>query len=150
MPEENATRGWVTAEVKRQMEPLIRTMEEIKRQNTEQTNILNEHVEVVDKFDSWRRALWGNGTGPPGYLEIARAEDKGKFDRLFTLVGGLQADGFREEGKEELRKEQEENKTTRLTRRHLWIGIVCALAGAVGLESIVKPVFHFFVSLASH
>ena len=26
--------------------------------------------------------LWGNGTGPPGYLETARAEDKVRYDEL--------------------------------------------------------------------
>jgi hypothetical protein len=54
MSDENATRGWVTTEVKRQMEPLTKVMEE-KRQKAEQTKFLSEHAEVVDKFDSWRQ-----------------------------------------------------------------------------------------------
>jgi hypothetical protein len=125
-------------------------MEEIKKQNAEQTKLLNSHVEVVEKFDDWRRALWGNGTGPPGYLEIARAEDKEKLKQLFNLVSGLQAKGYREEGKTELRKEQEERKTTKLSRAHIWMAIVATCAGAFGLDTFIKPLFHYLISLLPH
>jgi hypothetical protein len=181
--EVSATRGWVTAEVKKQMEPLIKGMEEIKRQNAEQTRLLSEHAtgdqlriegiaeqttgltkllgdhaKVVDQFDHWRRALWGNGTGPPGFLEVARAEDKQKYSDLLKAVTGLQADRYREQGKTDLRKEQAEDhlkaeglsdtkKTNKLQRAHIWLAIATVFAGTWILDLIKPLLVHMLANL---
>lgn len=142
-----ASRAWVRAEVQRQMEPLSKALAEIKGQNETQTTILSKHVGMVGDFDKRFRALWGNGSGPPGYLEVARAEDKARFTRLEELVRGLEANGYREEGKKLFRKEQAEDRTRWLRNAKLWIGIVSALAG-LGFHSVLVPLFHFLGSLA--
>lgn len=37
----------------------------------------------IEKMDRWRVSLWSNGSGgPPGYLEVARAEDEKRYARL--------------------------------------------------------------------
>lgn len=154
----NATRGWVTAEIRRQMEPLQATLKAIQTQNAEQTGLLNDHIRVVDDFDHWRRALWGNGTGPKGFLELAREEDRRnqvqarkevneRYDELLKEVGKLRAEGYREEGKTELREEQEKKKTVKLTRARTWMAIAATCAGAFGLDTVIKPLFHYLFSL---
>jgi len=153
----NATRGWVLAEVKKQMEPLTKAMQVIQGQNAEQTakiaeqtKILSDHVKVVDDFDHWRKALWGNGTGPKGFLELAREEDKRNINEILKTVSSLKAESYRQEGKTELRKEQEQHKTVKLTRAHIWMAIVATCAGAFGLDTFIKPLVHYLLSLLPH
>ncbi len=50
-------------------------------------NYLKPLVEKVDKQGGILRSLYANGSGgPPGYLEMARAEDKEESKRLFGKI----------------------------------------------------------------
>ena len=45
---------------------------------------------TVERLDRTLRSLYSNGSGgPPGYLELARAEDKRTFSELFEKVEGI-------------------------------------------------------------
>src|ERR1700735_4039644 len=90
------TRQWISDEVKRQVEP--------------QTKLIAMAVARLERMESWSKKLWGNGTGPPGYLENARAEDKEWKDEMQSTISRLQADAIREEGKAELRRELEQTR----------------------------------------
>ena len=58
-------RGFIVEEVQRQIAPLSKT------------------VALMDKT---LRSLYSNGLGgPPGYLEVARAEDKSKMDEFLAM-----------------------------------------------------------------
>lgn len=155
----------IQSEVAKLMEPIQRTVTEVKEQNIAQSIIITANVAKLDKIaetnlvaERWRRSLWGNGSGgPPGFLEAARAEDKAKLDQLFAMVGDLRAQALREEGKTDLRREQQENlmeleaasdtrRTNKLNRAHLWIGIVATMFGA-WLLTLIRPVAHMIVDL---
>jgi len=141
---------WIADEVKRQITPLNKSVEDVKRQNGEQTR-------KIDDIGIRLRGLWGNGSGPPGYLETARKEDKEWKDEMFAVVDGLRADKLRAEGKEELRKQQEDEcreqeqsddakKTNRLARFHYWWVIGLSLAGTWVLH-VVQPVLHALMDM---
>ncbi len=134
---------WIVAEVDKQVTPINSSISDLRRQG------LDQSAKIAD-IDRWRRALWGNGHGPPGYLEAARAEDKSKYDMLLSIVTELRASSLRQEGKEELQREINENrlkiaqlndsrKVTRLTRMHLWIGILSCFCGAWTL-ALIRPI----------
>ncbi len=54
---------------------------------TEVQNHLRPLVEKVDRQGNILRSLYANGSGgPPGYLEMARAEDKEQDKRLFGRI----------------------------------------------------------------
>src|SRR6267154_6880144 len=106
----------VSIEVKKQMEPTTKALENIAKQNAEQTKLLNEHIAVVSEFDHWRKALWGNGTGPKGFLELAREEDRlhqiqsrrdvqVRYDEILKEVSTLKAESYRKEGEATYKKE---------------------------------------------
>lgn len=39
------------------------------------------------KLEKWQLGMWSNGSGgPPGYLEIAREQDKANFAKIFELL----------------------------------------------------------------
>lgn len=149
-------KGWIVNEIHTQLSPMADAVADVKRQNNIQTIILDRQVERLSDIDVWRRALWGNGIGPPGYLEIARAEDKAKYDKLLEAVNDLKAGELREEGKEELKREIEVNridiaeltesrKTHRLARIHFWIAILASFAGAWTL-TLLRPILKALVS----
>lgn len=59
-------------------------MEEVARQ-------LQPTHTLLEKLDRWRNSLWSNGSGgPPGYLEVARAEDKTRFADLARRMGEIE------------------------------------------------------------
>ena len=119
------------------------------------------------------RSLYSNGTGgPPGYLEMARAEDKERFAKLFEMAEAakitastLQSFIDKHNTEEENRKEREDQirddlaaanakQNTRLTLIVVAMAIVTALLTAVlvweGLRQvrtgeITLP--HFFGSI---
>lgn len=148
---------WMMAEIHRQLAPMAEAVADVKRQNNTQTVILDKQASKLSDIDVWRRALWGNGSGQPGYLEIARAEDKAKYNHLLEVVRDLKSDDLRQEGKEQLLRELEEKrlkieeleqsrKTHKLTRFHLWIGIAATLFGA-SLLTMIHPILHFLAAL---
>ena len=62
----------------------------------EVNNHLSPIATKVDRLDVRMRSLYSNGSGgPPGYLEMARAQDDERYQRLFNIV---------EEMKEQRRK----------------------------------------------
>lgn len=62
-------------EVRKQLAPFQKTVDEIKTETLAQTKKIWE-------FDHWRKALWGNGSGTPGFLEKARQEDNERYEGL--------------------------------------------------------------------
>jgi hypothetical protein len=145
----------VADEVKRQMGPLNKSVEEVKNQNAQQSNLLAMQVRKIDDIGSRLRGLWGNGTGPPGYLERARQEDKEWKAEMFQEVNDLRAERLREQGKTQLRREMEENcrETERLedshkthvwTRAHLILLVAASFAGT-WLLSLIRPILHVLV-----
>ena len=137
-------KDFIVTEIHKQLEPMSDAVAEVKRQNTFQTLILDRQATKLGDIDAWRRALWGNGSGPPGYLEVARAEDKQKYDKLLSAVSELKAGTLRQEGKDQLLKEQEHQKTSRLTRAHLWIAIFGCFCGAWTL-TLVRPILRIML-----
>jgi hypothetical protein len=111
----------------------------VKRQNGEQSTIIAMQVRKIEEIAARLRALYGNGTGPPGFLEIARKEDKEKIDRLFNMVDELSAERFRKEGEADLLKELEAKKDKRLRNLQKWFSIIAVPAGAWGL-ALIRPV----------
>lgn len=140
--EDEIQRKWIAEEVKKQMGPLNKSVEDVKGQNAQQSNLLTMQVQRIEKVDRWTKQLWSNGSGgPPGYLEIARAEDEKRYDDLFKLVSELRADAFREEGKKELIGEQEEEKDRRLGRWKTYAYIAASFGGA-WFWTLVRPLVH--------
>lgn len=44
---------------------------------------LHENTEATKNIAKWKLALWSNGSGgPPGYLEISRAQDTQRYEEL--------------------------------------------------------------------
>jgi hypothetical protein len=133
----------VKDEVKNQMQPIILTVEAIKKQNDEQSTILKERNHWFEDFDTWRKGLWGNGSGKPGYLEKARAADDGRYERLFKEVSALKTNGYivegRAEGRAEVIKENADARKDRREKIRFWLAILGALAGA-GVLDWVKPI----------
>jgi hypothetical protein len=138
------THRWIAEEVKRQMATFNKSVEEVKTQNSQQSNLLAMQVRKIDDIGSRLKGLWGNGTGPPGYLENARKEDKEWKTEMFSVVSELRADVFREEGKKELRDEQEEEKDRRLGRWKTYAYIAASLGGA-WFWTLMRPLFHSIV-----
>jgi hypothetical protein len=61
------------AEIERQLEPFKRS--------------LDANTKATEAIGRWKLALWSNGSGgPPGYLEIAREQDKEQFRKIFELL----------------------------------------------------------------
>ena len=53
----------------------------------EVNNHLGPIATKVDRLDVRMRSLYSNGSGgPPGYLEMARAQDDERYQRLFNIV----------------------------------------------------------------
>jgi hypothetical protein len=109
-------------------------------------NRLGPLVDKVDRQGNILRSLYANGSGgPPGYLEMARAEDKAQDQRLFgkinEMVERLDAvDSFiidhnaREDQREEDRKseaasvaEKLDEAEKRSNRRMTLLGIILAI-----------------------
>lgn len=132
-------------------------MEEVQRQtHSLQTSInavnakTDGQNELLSKFEHWRKALWGNGTGPPGYLERARAEDKENYSELKRKLDELITKDLKSTGAEEerIRAEQEDEKSqqTRNRKYSRLMDVAKILlgssAGAFLLEHIVKAFSH--------
>lgn len=66
--ESDDVRGIITMEVQNQLKPF----KELLDANTKMTHAIDQRL----------KSLWGNGTGPPGYLETAREEDKRRNDKV--------------------------------------------------------------------
>jgi hypothetical protein len=131
-------RTWITGEVERQLAPLRTAVDLATAQNAHQLRTMAE-------LDAWRKALWGNGTGPAGYLDH-------RFKDLHDLVANLNAKVLRGENRDELRSEIEENRiriaeVRDAARTHRWerwhYGIAIAITGGsfVGawVLSLIRP-----------
>jgi hypothetical protein len=138
------SRRFICDEVSRQVQPLSSAVAEVKKQNGEQSTIIAMQVRKIDEISTRLRALYGNGTGPPGFLEIARKEDKDKIDRLFDMVDELTAERFRKEGEAELLKQLEAKKGKRVRDLQNWLKIIAVPAGAWGL-ALLHPVLKMIV-----
>lgn len=153
----------VHEEVTRQMHALSKNVEEVQKQNEGQSKLLAMQVVRLDKVDHWTKKLWSNGSGgPPGYLEIARDEDKDRMDRqecladerfekVFKSIDELKADRLREEGKNTLIRQlaiekadaerlADSKKTHRWTRAHLMIVIAGSFGGTWFLHLVLPLV----------
>lgn len=99
----NTSKPWLNQEVHREIQrmvdnavrkeiaPIQLTINQVKTETTAQT-------EKIVGIDSRLKSLWGNGSGTPGFLDRARAEDKQRLDRI-------EAQGDRMEGQnKELRE----------------------------------------------
>ena len=167
-------RSWVIAEVGRQLAPVSLQVAEVQRQNSEQSADLEKLASKQNSLDKWRCALWGNGSGTPGYLEKAREEDKRarEEDRkqvaaLFSVVTELRERILREEGKETLRQEIAKNRaeirkirddrraaadvavTNRWSRLQIWIAIGFTVGGSftgAWFLSLVRPMARHLVA----
>lgn len=65
-------------------------MEEVERQLKPFRDSLDKNTRETEGISRWKLALWSNGSGgPPGYLEIARAQDKDWKDALIKKVDAL-------------------------------------------------------------
>lgn len=152
--------------MKAQLAPTVKSVLEVKRQNEHQSRILEGQAKMLAGFDAWRRGLWGNGSGVPGFLEVARGEDKAKFSELLSVVTGMREKILREEGKDQLRQEIEENRvrnaqvadeklTNRLTRAHAWLAIAVVVFSAAGawvltlIRPLLKVLIHHLVTWTS-
>jgi hypothetical protein len=138
------TLRWIAEEVKKQMEPVNKSVEEVKAQNSGQSHLLAMQVRKIDDIGARLKGLWGNGTGPPGYLENARKEDEKWKGEMFEVVSELRANVFREQGKKQLRDEQEEEKDRRIGRWKTYAYIAASLGGA-WFWTLMRPLFHSMV-----
>lgn len=152
----------ILAEVQKQLQPMATAVAEVRRQNSQQSVALEKNAASLEKsstkileIDTWRKGLWGNGSGVPGYLERARAEDKQKFEQMFQMISELKETEMKREGKDELLRELEANRikleqladtkrTGRLTRLHIWLAIASSFAGAWTL-TLVRPILHYLI-----
>jgi hypothetical protein len=135
---------WIAEEVARQMALVNKSVEDVKAQNSGQSALLAMQVRKIDDIGARLKGLWGNGTGPPGYLENARAEDKQWKAEMFEVVSELKAEGFREEGKKALMDQQEEEKDRRIGRWKTYAYIAASLGGA-WFWTLMRPLFHSMV-----
>jgi hypothetical protein len=141
---DDTTHNFVCNEVTRQVQPLAQAVAEFKRQNGEQSTLMSMHVRKIEDVDRRLRALYGNGSGPPGFIEIARREDKEWKDHLFSMVDKLTTDRLREEGRASALVELADQKDKRLRNLQKWISLVGVPAGAWVL-SLLHPLMHAFV-----
>ena len=56
-------------------------MEEVSTQLKPFKEMLDRNTAVTEATSIRVKGLWGNGTGPPGYLETAREEDKRREEK---------------------------------------------------------------------
>jgi hypothetical protein len=132
-------------QMKRQMEPVNQSVQEVKQQNREQSTLLAMQVAKIDKLDKWTKQLWSNGSGgPPGYLEVARQEDKEWKAEMFDTISSIQAEGFRLEGRKALTSEQAAEKDRRLGRWKTYAYIAASLGGA-WIWTLLRPLLHAMV-----
>jgi hypothetical protein len=129
----------ITNEVRNQMQPVLRSITEIREQNSQQTNLLSS-------ISKWAEELYGNGKGKKGFLERARDEDKQKLTELSAAVSEYKAEKLKQEGKAELLREQSETKINTLKKLRLWLGIIGTIAGA-GLIDFIKPILLHWLQL---
>lgn len=62
-------------------------MEEVERQLKPFKVELDKNTLATESIGRWKLALWSNGSGgPPGYLEVARAQDEERFTKIFDLL----------------------------------------------------------------
>jgi uncharacterized protein YhaN len=144
----------VHEEVTKQMHALSKSVDEVQKQNDGQSKLLAMQVARIDTVDRWTKKLWSNGSGgPPGYLEIARKEDKERlerqerladkrFEELAEMIGKLEADRLRKEAvdKAEAEKLADTQKTHRWTRAHLILVIAGSFGGTWFLHLILPLV----------
>lgn len=141
--DQQQTREFICAEVKKQVTPLIEELAEVKRQNSQQSSALTLHGKQVEKLDRWSKQLWSNGSGgPPGYLEVARKQDDERYEKLFDSISKLKAEGFRQEGRDELLEDQDVEKDKKLVRLKNYALVASSFGGAW----LFKPVFHSFIA----
>jgi hypothetical protein len=129
-------------------------------------NQLKPLVEMVNRQDKTLRSLYANGSGgPPGYLEMARAEDKQQAARLFSKIDSVahridKVEDFmndhrtREEQREEDKvrdaqaiadrvAESERRSNRRMT---IWMLVLAALMAIFGIWDHKKQIVHSLVS----
>src|ERR1700733_14185687 len=138
-------RRWITEEVHKQVEPLTNAVGDIKEQNRVQNNLLTMQEKSLREVGNRLRGLWGNGTGPPGYIENARAEDKVWKEQMFEKLSVIEAEKYREEGEKRLLGEQEEQKDRRLGRWKTYAYIAASFGGA-WFWTLIRPLVHSFVN----
>lgn len=57
-------------------------MEEVQTQLKPFKEALDINTRMTEAINRWKLSLWSNGSGgPPGYLEVAREEDKNREDK---------------------------------------------------------------------
>lgn len=77
-------------EIKRQLHPVFRTIEKTEESVEELRQALNKNSQATESIGRWKLGLWSNGSGgPPGYLEVAREQDKIWKDALIKKVDAL-------------------------------------------------------------
>jgi hypothetical protein len=142
-------RNLVVAEVQNQLKPLIDT---------------------IDRHGKTLRSLYANGSGgPPGYLEMARAEDKDVqnrifikldkvMDRLDAVEGFIDKHNTREDQREQDRKieaesialkleESEKRSNRRIT---IWMLALAILMALFGLWDHKEAIAHSLLAPTTH
>jgi hypothetical protein len=144
MSDSPSSRDFISQEVTRQIQPIGSAVLEVKKQNAEQSTIIAMQVRKIEEIGNRLRALYGNGTGPPGYLEVARKEDKEKIDRLFSMVDDLTAEKLRSEGAAAALREIDAKKSRRLMVWQRWATGLGIPAGA-WLFTLFRPLLHALI-----
>lgn len=90
----NDQKPWMTPAIRKELVLMVQT--EVTKQMSPMTNkvgALEVSVAAVktetEAQSKWQKQLWGNGSGTPGYLEKARAEDNDRYNKLLNGVAEL-------------------------------------------------------------
>lgn len=77
-------------EVKRQLSPAFRTIERTEEAVDSLRQALTENSRTTESINRKILGIWSNGSGgPPGYLEVARAQDEKWKKELLEQVGDM-------------------------------------------------------------
>jgi hypothetical protein len=119
---------YIDMEIKRQMEPTLTLLQELKKQGSE--------------THEWLLGFWANGSGRPEGLFQRRMKDDDKWraqmeehkETVTQLVSDLcKAREFREKREAEEKERQEEEKRLKAERKKFWISVFWR----VGLPAIL-------------
>lgn len=112
---------------------------EVEKQITPFRELLAINTRMTEAINRWKLSLWSNGSGgPPGYLEIARDEDKVREDKRDRQTNAIMSEIREIRDKYLLQSGQEigegKNEKLRERRQKSWIekwGLATMIVSAI-------------------
>lgn len=142
-------RKWIYDEVDRRMAPIAADIA-----------VALQLAPKVASIELSLRGLYRNGgSGPPGFIEMAHAENSGKMERIWEKLDAVCEQIAEDRGKDELLLQQkkeiqeelesaDKRKTSRAERIKHYAQIASVFGGA-WLLTLVRPILHALMEVAA-